>query len=174
MIYSVGNQRVKRLGDCFIAPNATLIGDITLGDAASIWFNAVLRADNDPIVIGERSNVQDGCVFHTDPGAPLTLGTDVTVGHKAMLHGCRIGNFSLIGINAVVLDHARIGSYCLIGANALVTEGKEIPDYSLVMGSPGRVVRRLTDEECEGLADAAEGYVRHVREYKQGFQEQIT
>ncbi len=172
MLYSLGEKRVKRLGDCFIAPNATLIGDITLGDAVSIWFNAVLRADNDPIIIGERSNVQDGCIFHTDPGVPLTLGCDVTVGHKAMLHGCSVGDFSLIGINAVVLDRACIGSYCLIGANALVTEGKNIPDYSLVMGSPGRIVRRLTDEECEGLAAAAEGYVEHSREYARVLQEQ--
>lgn len=155
-------------GQCFVAPGAQLIGDVTLGDRVSIWFNAVLRGDNDPIRIGAGSNIQDGCVCHTDPGFPLTVGENVTVGHKALLHGCTIGDGSLIGMGAVILNGARIGRGCLIGANALVTEGKEIPDRSLVMGQPGRVVRALDETAAEALAKTAETYQERITQYLDG------
>src|SRR5437868_4690004 len=138
LIYDLGDDRVEYTpGESWIAPGAVVIGKVVLMRNASIWFGAVLRGDNEPIVIGENSNVQDGSVLHTDPGQPLTLGRDVTVGHKAMLHGCTVGDGSLIGIGAVILNEARIGKGCLIGAGALITERKVIPDGSLVMGSPG-------------------------------------
>src|ERR1700760_320070 len=141
--YSLGNAHPEfpESGEYWIAPNATVIGRVTLKRNASVWFGAVLRGDNEPIVVGEESNVQDGCVLHTDAGTPLTIGKAVTVGHLAMLHGCTIGDNSLIGIGAVVLNGARIGKNCLIGAKALIPEGKEIPDGSLVVGAPGRVIR---------------------------------
>jgi carbonic anhydrase/acetyltransferase-like protein (isoleucine patch superfamily) len=128
-----------------VAPNATLVGKVKLEEGANVWFNAVLRGDNELILIGKNSNVQDGTVMHTDMGYPLTLGTGVTIGHNAMLHGCTVGDYSLIGINAVILNGAKIGKHCIIGANSLIGEGKEIPDGSLVMGSPGKVVRELTE-----------------------------
>jgi carbonic anhydrase/acetyltransferase-like protein (isoleucine patch superfamily) len=172
VIYTLENQQIELLGDNhFIAPNATLIGAVQLHDNVSIWFNAAIRADNHPIVIGADSNIQDGAVLHTDPGIPLTLGTGVTVGHMAMLHGCSIGDNCLIGIKAVVLNGAKIGANCLIGANALVTEGKEIPDGSMVLGVPGKVVRQLTDEEIAGLRHAAEHYVDNGQHYRQHLKE---
>ena len=128
-------------GEYWIAPTATVLGRVILKKNASIWFGAVLRGDNDPIVIGENSNIQDNCVLHTDVGQPLTIGDNVTVGHMVMMHGCTVGDGSLIGIGSIVLNGARIGKCCLVGAGALVTEGKEIPDFSVVMGSPGKVVR---------------------------------
>jgi len=142
----------------WIAPTATVIGDVRLAAGASVWWNAVLRGDNDPIVIGENTNIQDGSVLHTDEGVPLTLGRDITVGHMVMLHGCTVGDGSLIGIGSIVLNRAVIGRHCLIGANSLIPEGKVIPERSLVMGSPGKVVRELSDEEVarlreEGLSD---------------------
>ena len=137
MKFAIGERRVECRGDHYIAPNATVIGSVVLEQDASVWFNAVLRGDNDLITLGARSNVQDGAVLHTDTGIPLTVGPDCTIGHMAMLHGCVVGAGSLIGIKAVVLNHARIGKQCIIGANALVTEGKDIPDRSLVVGSPG-------------------------------------
>lgn len=169
MQYQLDERRPELRGpENFVAPSADLIGSVILEDRASVWFNAVLRGDNEPIHLGPESNVQDGCVMHTDPGCPLTLGRGVTVGHLAMLHGCTIGDHSLIGIKAVILNRARIGSYCVIGANSLITEGKEIPDYSMVMGSPGKVVRRLSDEEAQQLHEASDSYVAKLRRYTAG------
>ena len=144
MEYALGEARMTTVGDAFwIAPTAVVIGKVRLENNASVWWGAVLRGDNEPITVGEGSNIQDGCVLHTDPGYPLTIGKDVTVGHLAMLHGCVIGDNSLIGIGAVILNGARIGANCLIGAKALIPEGKEIPDNSLVMGAPGQVKREV-------------------------------
>lgn len=166
MQYVLEDRRPELRGsEHFIAPSADVIGSVIMEDRSSVWFNAVLRGDNEPIHLGEESNVQDGCVMHTDPGYPLTLGRGVTVGHLTMLHGCTVGDYSLIGVKAVVLNHARIGEYCLIGANSLITEGKRIPDRSLVMGSPGKVVRALTDEEVEKLREASRIYVKKLRRY---------
>ncbi|MEH6823391.1 MAG: gamma carbonic anhydrase family protein [Motiliproteus sp.] len=168
MIYHVDNRRVEFASSChFIANNATLIGSAYIGDRVSIWFNAVVRADNEPIVLGDGSNVQDGAVLHTDPGYPLTLEANVTVGHKAMLHGCSVGENSLIGINAVVLNGAKIGRNCLVGANTLIPEGMQVPDGSLVVGSPGRVKRSLNDAEIAGLRANAEKYVEHLHRYRE-------
>ncbi|MEO9526841.1 gamma carbonic anhydrase family protein [Roseibium sp.] len=158
-------------GDYWVAPNATLIGDIVLHDCASVWFGAVLRGDNETIAVGANSNVQDGCVFHTDMGHPLTIGANCTVGHNAILHGCTIGDNSLIGMGATVLNGAVIGSNCIIGANALIAEGKEIPDNSLVVGVPGKVVRTLPDTAAADIAKSAEGYVRNWRRFKAGLRE---
>ncbi|MBN9671066.1 gamma carbonic anhydrase family protein [Roseibium aggregatum] len=157
--------------DFWVAPNATLIGDIRLLSAASVWFGAILRGDNEPITVGARSNVQDGCVFHTDMGYPLTIGSDCTIGHKAILHGCTIKDNSLIGMGATVLNGAVIGSNCIVGANALIAEGKEIPDNSLVVGVPGKVVRSLPEDAAETIRKSAEGYVRNWRRFKAGLTE---
>ena len=171
MIYRLEERRVVRHGETFVAPNATLIGSVVLHERASVWFNVVARGDNDPIVIGPESNIQDGSILHTDLGVPLTLGRGVTVGHKVMLHGCTIGDYALIGINAVVLNNARIGPYCIIGANTLITEGKEIPEGSMVMGSPGKVIRQLTDNERRKLEASAAHYVDNARRYLHGLTE---
>ena len=168
MIFKLDDDTPDVHQDAWVADNASVIGQVTLSKGTSVWFNAVLRAENAPIVIGENSNVQDGSVLHVDPGMPLTLGKHVTVGHKVMLHGCTIGDESLIGINAVVLNGAKIGKNCLIGANALIPEGKEIPDGSLVMGSPGKIVRTLTSEQQQGLLQSAKHYVENARRYKAG------
>ena len=169
-VYSLGDARpdLPGEGEYWIAPNATLIGRVTLKRNASVWFGAVLRGDNAPIVIGEDSNVQDGCVLHTDDAFPLTLGSGVTVGHQAMLHGCTIGDNSLIGIGAVVLDGARIGRNCLIGAKTLIAEGKEIPDGSLVVGSPGRILRPLDEDQLRMLQQSAAHYVHNWKRYAAG------
>jgi carbonic anhydrase/acetyltransferase-like protein (isoleucine patch superfamily) len=162
--YSLGERKVEFRGpDWFIADNATVVGSVVLGNNASIWFNVVVRGDNDVITIGDNCNVQDNAVLHTDPGILLTLGRDVSVGHLAMLHGCTVGDNSLIGINAVVLNRAVIGKNCLIGSNALIPEGKVIPDGSLVVGSPGRVVRQLEAQEIAGLKSIADGYAARFR-----------
>lgn len=159
MIYQLGEHRLTTAGDDFwIADNATVIGRVFLGHRTSVWFNVVIRADGDDIVIGDDTNIQESCVLHVDPGKPLTIGRGCTIGHKVMLHGCDIGDNSLIGINAVILNGAKIGKNCLIGANALIVEGKEIPDGSLVVGAPGRVVRTLTEEEQQRLRQSAEHY----------------
>jgi carbonic anhydrase/acetyltransferase-like protein (isoleucine patch superfamily) len=171
-IYSLGDRRPNLGRDAWVAPNATLIGDVRLGDNASIWWNAVLRGDNDTISIGANSNIQDGSVLHADEGAPLTVGTNVTVGHLVMLHGCTIGEQSLIGIKSVILNNAVIGRHCIIGANSLIPEGKEIPERSLVMGSPGKVVRQLSDEEVARLLLAAQGYVANARRYLTGLRQE--
>ena len=153
MKYTLGEHRVQTDGDHYwIAPNASVIGQVTLGRNASIWFNAVIRADHAPITIGENSNIQDGSVLHVDPGLPLVIGRNVTVGHMVTLHSCEIGDDTLIGIGAVVLNDAKIGRNCLIGAKALIPEGKEIPDNSLVIGMPGKVVRQVTDAHEELMA----------------------
>jgi carbonic anhydrase/acetyltransferase-like protein (isoleucine patch superfamily) len=162
--YSLGERKVEFRGpDWFIADNATVVGSVVLGNDVSIWFNVVVRGDNDVITIGDNSNVQDNAVLHTDPGILLTLGRDVSVGHLAMLHGCTVGDNSLVGINAVVLNRAVIGKNCLIGSNALIPEGKVIPDGSLVVGSPGRVVRQLELQEIAGLKSIADGYSARFR-----------
>lgn len=168
MLFTLEDRRVQLLGDQhFVAHNATVIGSVTLKDRASVWFNVVIRGDADEITVGARTNIQDAAVLHADPGFPLDIGDDVTVGHKAMLHGCTIGDGSLIGINAVVLNGAKIGRGCLIGANALVTEGTEIPDGSMVLGAPARVKRELTDEECEALRVSAGHYVDNAARFRQ-------
>ena len=147
MFYDLKDKKPKNSGENWVAPNATIIGDVTLEKNSSIWFNATLRGDVENIHIGEGSNIQDGSVLHTDPGYPLKVGKNVTVGHMVMLHGCTIGDNSLIGIGAVILNNAKIGKNCLIGAKALITENKEIPDNSLVIGSPGKVVREITEDD---------------------------
>jgi carbonic anhydrase/acetyltransferase-like protein (isoleucine patch superfamily) len=167
VIYSLGDKRVDiRADDYFIADNATVIGSVIIENNVSIWFNVVIRGDNDPIFIGEGTNIQDGSVLHTDDGVPLTIGRGVTVGHKAMLHGCTIGDDSLIGINAVVLNRARVGRNCIIGANALIPEGKEIPDNSLVMGAPGKVVRELTEGHSTAVKLSGLHYISNFKRYK--------
>ncbi|MEO1280239.1 MAG: gamma carbonic anhydrase family protein [Pseudomonadota bacterium] len=149
----------------WVAPTATVLGHVRLGDEASVWFNAVVRGDNELIDIGPRVNIQDGCVLHTDPGYPMTISEDCTVGHMVMLHGCQIGPRSLIGIGSIVLNGAQIGEECLIGANTLIPEGKIIPARSMVLGSPGRVVRELTDEEVSNVAATAGRYVANWKRF---------
>ena len=159
-IFALGEHRVKLVGEQFIAHDATLVGDITLERDVSVWFQCVIRAENDRIHIGEGCNIQDGSVLHVDPGYPLTLGRNVSIGHKVMLHGCTVGEGTLVGINSVVLNGANIGRGALIGANTLIAEGKEIPDGVLVLGSPGKIVRELKPEERERLLGIASGYVQ--------------
>ncbi len=173
MMYTLGDKRVKLLGEGqFIAPNAAVIGDVTLHENSSVWFSCVLRGDADRIEIGAGSNIQDGTVMHADPGFPMTVGRSVTVGHNAMLHGCTIGDGTLVGINAVVLNGAKVGKGCLIGANALVTEGMEIPDGSMVLGSPARVVRELDEETQSLLQHNADHYVDNAKRFNDQLQEQ--
>lgn len=155
--------------DYWVAPGARVMGKVTLARGASVWFNAVLRGDNEPIELGEGSNIQDGCVCHTDPGQPLTVGSWVTVGHMAILHGCTIGSGTLVGMGATVLNGARIGSGVLLGAGALVTEGKEIPDGVLAVGRPAKVVRDLGEDEIAGLKRSAERYRANAARYRAGF-----
>ena len=175
MIFDLDDRRVAfETENYFIAHNATVVGSIIIGDNVSVWFNAVLRADYDVMTIGAETNIQDGAVLHVDAGSPLTLGRGVTVGHKAMLHGCSVGNYSLIGINAVVLDGAQIGNYCLIGANTLIPEGKIIPDGSLVVGSPGRAIRQLTDEQRARLEWGAAHYVENGQRFRRGLRERAV
>lgn len=171
MKYRLAENRVDAHPDSWIAPTAVVIGKVRLDAGASIWFNAVLRGDNELIHIGENTNVQDGTVMHTDMGWPLTLGKGITVGHNAMLHGCTVGDHSLIGIGAVILNGAKIGKHCIIGANSLVAEGKEIPDGSLVLGSPGKVVRELTEQQKIMLEANAEHYVNNAQRYADQLQE---
>ena len=166
-IYQLGEHAPDIADTAYVAAEATLIGRVTLADQASDWSGVVLRGDNEPITIGARSNVQEGVVMHTDPGCPLTLGQDVTVGHQAMLHGCSVGDGSLIGIQAVVLNGAVIGRHCLVGAGALVTEGKVFPDRSLIVGAPARVVRQLTDDDVARLNASAATYVQRGALFKQ-------
>ena len=151
MFYDLKDKKPNSSGENWVAPNATIIGDVTLEKNSSIWFNAVLRGDLENIHIGEGSNIQDGSVLHTDPGYPLKVGKNVTVGHLVMLHGCTIGDNSLIGIGAVILNNTKIGKNCIIGAKTLLAENKVIPDNSLVVGSPGRVIRQVTEEEKEAV-----------------------
>ena len=168
MIYTLEDRKPEFKGDYWVADSADVMGSVILEHEASVWFNAVLRGDNDVITVGEGSNIQDLSVLHTDPGIPLTIGRHVTVGHKVMLHGCTIGDNSLIGINSVILNGAKIGRNCLIGANSLIPEGKEIPDGSLVMGSPGKVVRELNEQQIQGLTMSAMGYIANYKRFKNG------
>ena len=168
MIIDLGDKKLKTADDNFwIAPNASLIGEVNLERDASIWFNAILRADNEPITIGEGSNVQDGAIIHTDPGFACMIGKKVTVGHMAMLHGCSIGDGSLIGIGSVVLNGAKIGRNCIIGSKALVTEGMEVPDGSMVLGIPGKIKKTLTEEEQSVVPLGADHYIDNYKKYKQ-------
>ena len=166
MIYTLPDRTPEIDPSSFIAPSADVIGSVKLAQNASVWFNAVLRGDNDLISIGARSNVQDCSVLHVDPGVPLTIGEDVTVGHSTMLHGCAIGNYSLIGIGSIILNHAVIGDFCIVGANSLITERKQFPNGSMIMGSPAKVVRELRDEEIEHLKKASESYVNKIAVYR--------
>lgn len=166
-IYSLTNRQPRFLSaECFIAPTASVIGSVQFGAHSSVWFNAVVRADDELITIGDRSNVQDGSVLHADPGKPLVLEANVTIGHKVMLHGCHVGAGCLIGMNAVLLNGARIGAGSIIGANSLVAENKEIPSGVLAIGSPARVVRPLTADEQQGLLKVAEVYVKRSARYR--------
>ena len=167
MLYRLDERTPELRGSRhFIAENATVVGSVILENNVSVWFNAVLRGDNEPIHIGANSNIQDGAVLHTDPGAPLTVAANVTVGHQATLHGCTIGEGSLVGIKAVILNHSVIGKNCLIGANTLITEGRVIPDNSLVIGSPGKIVRTLTDTEIAAMHTNSANYVEHMERYR--------
>jgi carbonic anhydrase/acetyltransferase-like protein (isoleucine patch superfamily) len=171
MIYSLGQHEVETDGDnFFVAPNASVIGRVTLGTDANIWFGAVVRGDGNTISIGARSNVQDTAVIHIDDDAPTVIANDVTIGHAAVVHGCTIGQFSLIGIGATILSHAVIGEYCIVGAGALITERKEFPDRSLIIGAPARVARQVSDAEIESLRRSAEHYAELGREYREKLQ----
>lgn len=169
-IYALGATRPVLRGETWVAETASVIGNVLIEDGASVWFNAVIRGDNELITLGRGSNVQDGAVLHTDPGFPLTLATQVLVGHQAMLHGCTIGEGSLVGIQAVVMNGAVIGKECLIGAGALIPEGKVIPDRSLVLGSPGKVVRQLSDQETAMIRLGCLQYAERARRYKRELQ----
>ena len=169
MLFQFEQRKPQLLSDdIFVAPNASVIGSVILHAGVSVWFNAVIRADNDRIEIGEQTNVQDGSVIHTDPGLAVVLGKGVTIGHKVMLHGCEVGDGSLIGMNSVVLNGAKIGKNVLVGANTLIPEGREIPDGVMVLGSPGRVIRALTDDERTKLAWPARVYVDKIARYRAG------
>jgi carbonic anhydrase/acetyltransferase-like protein (isoleucine patch superfamily) len=168
MIYALGDLTPEIDADSWIAPDANVIGKVRLLAGASIWFTATLRGDNEWIEIGAGSNVQEGCTLHTDMGYPLTIGRDCTIGHNVILHGCTIGEETLIGMGATILNGAKIGKNCLIGAGALITEGKEIPDGSLVMGSPGKVVRELDEVAFVGLRNSAKHYQDNMRRYRDG------
>ena len=167
-IYQLGDDAPRIDPGAWVADSATVVGRVALHAGASVWYGAVLRGDNDWITIGRHSNVQDGSVLHTDHGVPLTLGEGVTVGHQVMLHGCTVGDFSLIGIQSVVLNGAKIGRHCLVGAGSLVTEGKEFPDGSLIMGTPAKVVRMLTPEQIERLKWSAQHYVDNAELHRNG------
>ena len=167
-LYALDGVAPQVAEDSWIAPDANVIGDIVVEEGASIWFCSTLRGDNERITVGAGSNVQENCVLHTDMGYPLAIGAGCTIGHKVMLHGCTIGENSLIGMGATVLNGAKIGKNCLIGAGALITEGKEIPDGSLVMGVPGKVVRTLDEAAIEGLRQSAIGYQNNMRRFRSG------
>tara|TARA_R110002012_G_scaffold61979_7_gene162829 strand:- start:86 stop:604 length:519 start_codon:yes stop_codon:yes gene_type:complete len=171
MQYSLDTLTPKCDSTSYVAPGAHVIGNVILKPHSSVWFNVVIRADMDAITVGELTNVQDGSVLHTDSGIPLTLGKGVTVGHKVMLHGCTVGDYSLIGINAVVLNGAKIGKYCIIGANTLITENMEIPDYSLVVGSPGKVVKQFDSSVEEKLQASAAHYAHNATHYNKHLSE---
>ena len=166
MIYEFENNTPTMHKDSWVASDAVLIGKVILKKNANIWFNVVLRGDIEPITIGEGSNVQDGSVFHTDPGCPLILGKNVTVGHMVMLHGCTVSDNTLIGIGSTVLNKTKIGRNCIIGANTLIPENKIIPDNSLILGSPGKVIREVTKKEIEEIKDNAKHYVDNYKRYK--------
>ena len=167
MFYDLKDKKPKNSGENWVAPNATIIGDVTLEKNSSIWFNATLRGDIENIYVGEGSNVQDGAIIHTDPGFACNIGKKVTVGHMAMLHGCSIGDGSLIGIGSVVLNGAKIGKNCIIGSKALVTEGMDVPDGSMVLGIPGKIKKILTEEEQSVVSLGADHYIDNYKKYKQ-------
>ncbi|MGI9342087.1 MAG: gamma carbonic anhydrase family protein [Gammaproteobacteria bacterium] len=171
MIYALDGVAPEIRGRHFVAPNAAVIGDVFMAEDTSVWFGAVVRGDVERIAIGRGSNVQDNSVLHSDPGAPLTLAEQVTVGHMVMLHGCSIGTNSLIGIGSVILNHAKIGANCLVGANSLITEGKEFPDGVLILGSPAKVIRDLTDEELAKLPISAARYIERAAQYRRDLRE---
>ncbi len=170
-IYSLDGVAPKIAEDAYIAPNAQVMGNVELEAASSVWFGAVLRGDNDLIKIGARTNVQDNSVLHTDPGKPLLIGEGVIIGHKVMLHGCTIGDNTLIGIGATILNGAKIGKNCIIGAHALITENKEIPDGSMVVGAPGRVIKTLSEQHFAMLKLNAEVYVANAKRFRDGLVE---
>ena len=165
-IYQLGDISPEIDASAYITDSAKIIGKVKIDANASVWFGTVIRGDNELIHIGENSNLQESCTLHTDPGFPLSVGKNVTVGHQAMLHGCDIGDGSLIGIQAVILNGAKIGRNCLVGAGALVTEGKEFPDNSLIVGSPAKVIRTLNDEAIAHMQANTQNYVRRAQEYK--------
>ena len=164
-VYSLGENAPMIAADSWIAPDANVIGKVEIRQGVSVWFGATIRGDNEPIVVGENTNIQDSSILHTDEGIPLTIGADVTVGHRGMLHGCTIGDGSLIGIGSVILNGAVIGKGCLVGAGALITENKVFPDNVLILGSPARVVRTLTPDQAAGLKLSAAHYVANWRRY---------
>jgi carbonic anhydrase/acetyltransferase-like protein (isoleucine patch superfamily) len=168
MIYALDGLAPRLGRDVYVAPDATVAGDVHLGDEVSIWFGAVLRGDVERLTVGPRSNIQDNSVLHSDPGSPLVVGERVTVGHGCILHGCRIGDGALIGMGSTILNDARIGRNCLVGANALITEGKEFPDGMLVVGSPARAIRPLTPEELARMAESPGRYVERGKVYQKG------
>ena len=172
-VYNLGDiaPELPSEDEYWIAPTAAVMGNVILKKNASVWFGATLRGDNDPIVIGENSNIQDGSVLHTDAGSPLTIGRDVTVGHMVMLHGCTIGDNSLVGIGSIILNGAKVEKNCLIGANCLITEGKEIPDNSLVMGAPGKVIREVSEGQARVLTASAHHYVENWKRYRRELRE---
>ena len=165
-LLKLGDKQPQLGANAWVAPNATVIGDIRLGANSSIWFNATLRGDNDPIHIGANTNIQDGSVLHTDEGIPMHIGANVTVGHLVMLHGCTVGDGSLIGIGSVILTRAVIGKHCIVGANTLIPEGKVFPDRVLIVGSPGKVIRELSDEDVAKLQKSADHYVANAQRYR--------
>ena len=167
-LYQLDEHSPQLAEGAWVADSAEVMGQVRMGARASVWFNTVVRADNELITIGAETNIQDGTVLHCDPGKPLHIGQGVTVGHNVMLHGCTVGDHSLIGIGAVVLNEAVIGKNCLVGAGALVTEGKTIPDGSMILGSPAKAVRQLTPEQIEGLKRIAQGYVQNAERYRRG------
>ncbi len=167
MFYQLGERRPSIASEVFVADNASVIGDVELRSRSSVWFGAVLRGDNHRITVGEESNIQDGAVLHTDAGIELTLGRGITVGHQAMLHGCVVGDFTLVGIHAVVLNRARIGHHCIIGAHTLVPEGMDIPDGSLVVGAPAAIKRALSPQQQQLLEASAAHYVANAKRYRQ-------
>ncbi len=167
-VFELGGVRPELDPESWVADSATVIGRVILNKGASVWFGATLRGDNDPITIGENSNIQDGSVLHTDLGVPLTIGRHVTVGHMVMMHGCEVGDNSLIGIGSIILNNAKIGKNCLIGANTLITEGKVIPDGSMVMGAPGKVIREVSEQQLQGMLAGSHHYVENWKRYAKG------
>lgn len=163
--YALNSIRVQSKEESWVAPNAAVIGNVSLGQNSSVWFSVVIRGDNEMVSIGDRTNIQDGSVLHSDPGFPLSIGDDTTVGHRVILHGCTIGRSCLIGMGAVVMNGAIIGEQSIIGANALITERKTFPPRSLIIGSPAKVVRQLTDEEVAGLGESASHYVLNAKRF---------
>jgi carbonic anhydrase/acetyltransferase-like protein (isoleucine patch superfamily) len=166
-LLSLGDISPKFVGASgWIAPNAYVVGNVNLGEDVSVWFAATVRGDNEPILIGARTNIQDGAVLHSDPGAPLNIGTDVTIGHRAIVHGCTIGDKTLVGMGATILNNARIGKNCIVGANSLVTEGKEFPDNCLIVGVPARAIRQLDSDSSASLKATADSYVQNMRRFR--------